>query len=142
MEVEQPVHLKDEEFSVKLTGQACVPEVTIVEPPNGKRGRAALNFGRTLVNDSDAKSFAFRNIGVISAKVIVEIYEDPKFSFALVTHDIEEDLTKGRDFRFEWSQYLSVSHETIATKISKMARSLSRDTFFWNLRKCYVKKTF
>ncbi|XP_018048361.1 PREDICTED: hydrocephalus-inducing protein [Atta colombica] len=46
--VELPPHLKDEKFSVKLVGQACVPEVTIIEPPSTKRERTVLNFGRTL----------------------------------------------------------------------------------------------
>lgn len=75
--------MKDEKFSVKLVGQACVPEVTIIEPPSGKRERAVLNFGRTLVDDSNRRKFAFKNIGVIPAKVIVEIYEDPNFLFTL-----------------------------------------------------------
>ncbi|EFN85831.1 Hydrocephalus-inducing protein [Harpegnathos saltator] len=102
IEVEQPSHLKDEKFSVKLTGQACVPEVTIVEPPNGKRERAVLNFGRTLVNDTDTKSFVFQNVGVVSAKVIVEIYEDPKCLFTIGSHDDnDEDSTDGRDYGAE-----------------------------------------
>ncbi|XP_014477569.1 PREDICTED: hydrocephalus-inducing protein homolog [Dinoponera quadriceps] len=105
IEVEQPSHLKDEKFLVKLMGQACVPEVTIVEPPNGKRERAVLNFGRTLVNDSDVRSFAFRNVGLIPAKVIVEIIEideDPKFLFTLGTRDNGEDSTNGlRDYGVE-----------------------------------------
>ncbi|KAG5323149.1 HYDIN protein, partial [Acromyrmex heyeri] len=46
--VELPPHLKDEKFFVKLVGQACVPEVTIIEPPSTKRERTVLNFGRTL----------------------------------------------------------------------------------------------
>ncbi|KYQ52600.1 Hydrocephalus-inducing protein [Trachymyrmex zeteki] len=60
--VELPPHLKDEKFSVKLVGQACVPEVIIIEPPSTKRERTILNFGRTLVGDSNGKKFAFKNI--------------------------------------------------------------------------------
>ncbi|XP_018395325.1 PREDICTED: hydrocephalus-inducing protein [Cyphomyrmex costatus] len=48
--VELPPHLKDKKFSVKLVGQACVPEVTIIEPPSTKRERTILNFGRTLTH--------------------------------------------------------------------------------------------
>ncbi|XP_018351511.1 PREDICTED: hydrocephalus-inducing protein homolog [Trachymyrmex septentrionalis] len=46
--VELPLHLKDEKFFIKLVGQACVPEVTIIEPLSTKRERTVLNFGRTL----------------------------------------------------------------------------------------------
>jgi len=81
--VEQPSHLKDEKFSLKLIGQPCVPEVVIIEPPSGKRERAVLHFGRTLVDDYSKKRITFMNVGVISAKVIVEIYEDPNFLFTL-----------------------------------------------------------
>ncbi|XP_039306783.1 hydrocephalus-inducing protein homolog [Solenopsis invicta] len=81
--IELPPHLKDEKFFIKLVGQACVPEVTIIEPPSGKRERAILNFGRTLVNDSNGRKFTFKNIGVIPAKVIVEISKDPNFLFTL-----------------------------------------------------------
>lgn len=52
-----------------------MPQVTIIEPPSGKRERIVLNFGRTLVNDSNEKKFTFENVGVIPAKVIVEIYD-------------------------------------------------------------------
>lgn len=72
----------DEKCSIKLIGQPCVPEVTIVEPPSGKRKQAVLNFGRILVDDYSRKKITFMNVGVISAKVIVEIY-DPNFLFTL-----------------------------------------------------------
>ncbi|XP_012054801.1 PREDICTED: hydrocephalus-inducing protein-like [Atta cephalotes] len=81
--VELPPHLKDEKFSVKLVGQACVPEVTIIEPPSTKRERTVLNFGRTLVGESNGKKFTIKNIGVIPTKVIIEIIEDPNFHFTL-----------------------------------------------------------
>ncbi|XP_011066010.1 PREDICTED: hydrocephalus-inducing protein-like [Acromyrmex echinatior] len=81
--VELPPHLKDEKFFVKLVGQACVPEVTIIEPPSTKRERTVLNFGRTLVGESNGKKFAIKNIGVIPTKVIIEIIEDPNFHFTL-----------------------------------------------------------
>jgi len=87
--------LKDEKFSVKLVGQACVPEVTIIEPPSGKRERAVLNFGRTLVGDSDRRQFAFKNIGVIPAKVIIEIYEDLNFLFTLNICEDTKNLSSG-----------------------------------------------
>ncbi|KAM0731376.1 Hydrocephalus-inducing protein [Formica fusca] len=85
--VELPPHLRDEKFFLKLVGQACVPQVTIIEPPSGKRERIVLNFGRTLVNDSNEKKFTFENVGVIPAKVIVEIYENSNFLFTLSTCD-------------------------------------------------------
>lgn len=79
-----------------------MPEVTMVKPLNGKHERTALNFGLTLVNDSNVKSLIFRNIGVIPAKVIIEVYEDPKFFFAFDTHDYEENMTNGQDWGAEW----------------------------------------
>ncbi|XP_072764383.1 hydrocephalus-inducing protein homolog [Anoplolepis gracilipes] len=85
--VELPPHLKDDKFFMKLVGQACVPQITIVEPPSGKREQIVLNFGRTLINDSNEKKFTFENIGVIPAKVIVEIYENSNFLFTLNTCD-------------------------------------------------------
>lgn len=96
MTVEQSSRMNGERFCVKLVGQACVPVVTIVEPPSGKRERAVLNFGRTLVNNLDKKKFILENVGVIPASVIVEIYEDPNFLFALSMCD-ERELTNGRD---------------------------------------------
>ncbi|XP_018307393.1 hydrocephalus-inducing protein homolog [Mycetomoellerius zeteki] len=93
--VELPPHLKDEKFSVKLVGQACVPEVIIIEPPSTKRERTILNFGRTLVGDSNGKKFAFKNIGVIPAKVIIEIIEDPYFHFTLNICEGTRNLSSG-----------------------------------------------
>lgn len=87
--------MKDEKFFIKLVGQACVPEVTIIEPPSGKRERAVLNFGRTLVNDSSGRKFAFKNIGIIPAKVIVEIYEDPNFLFIFNICESMRNLSNG-----------------------------------------------
>lgn len=72
---------------MKLVGQASVPQVTIVEPPSGKREQIVLNFGRTLVNESNEKKFTFENVGVIPAKVIVEIYENSNFLFTLSSCD-------------------------------------------------------
>lgn len=89
--------MKNEKFSIKLAGQACVPEVTIVEPPSGKRERAVLNFGRTLVNDLGRKKFTFENVGVIPAGVIVEIYEDPNLLFALSSCS-KKELASERDY--------------------------------------------
>lgn len=72
-----------------------MPEVTIIEPLSGKRERAILNFGRTLINDSNGRKFAFKNIGVIIAKVIVEIYEDPNFLFTLNIYENTRNLSSG-----------------------------------------------
>ncbi|XP_011879966.1 PREDICTED: hydrocephalus-inducing protein-like [Vollenhovia emeryi] len=97
--VELPLHLKDEKFFIKLIGQACVPEVTIIEPPSGKRERGVLNFGRTLVDDCNGRKFAFKNTGVISAKVIVEIYEDPNFLFTLNISESTRNLSSASNGR-------------------------------------------
>jgi len=87
--------LKDEKFSVKLVGQACVPEVTIIEPPSTKRERTILNFGRTLVGESNGKKFTIKNIGVIPTKVIIEIIEDPNFHFTLNICEGTRNLSSG-----------------------------------------------
>ncbi|KAG7200298.1 hypothetical protein KM043_017763 [Ampulex compressa] len=87
--VKLPPHLADDKFSVKLVGESCVPEISIIEPPRGKRERAVLNFGRTLVSEDRTKKFGLRNIGVIEAKVMVEICKDPSVSFALISSGVE-----------------------------------------------------
>lgn len=81
--VELPAHLKRDKLSVKLIGQACSPEVEIVEPTGVRQEELILNFGRTLVNDCNGKKLAFANVGVITAQVILEIHEDPNAVFAL-----------------------------------------------------------
>lgn len=83
---------------MKLIGQACVPQVTIIEPPSGKREQIVLNFGRTLVNDYNEKKFTFENVGVIPAKVIVEIYENSNFLFILNTCDNTRNLSSSWDY--------------------------------------------
>ena len=81
-------------------------EVTIIEPPSGKRKRAVLNFGRTLIGDSNGRKFAFKNIGVIPAKVIVEIYEDPNFLFTLnICENTRQYLSSG--WYYEVNRYFS-----------------------------------
>lgn len=72
-----------------------MPEVTIIEPPSEKRERTVLNFGRTLVDDSNVRKFTFKNIGVIPAKVIVEIYKDPNFLFILNICEGAKNLSSG-----------------------------------------------
>lgn len=72
-----------------------MPEVTIIEPPSGKLERAVLNFGRTLVDDTNRKKFTFKNIGVIPAKVIIEIYKDPNFLFTLNICEDTRNLSSG-----------------------------------------------
>lgn len=81
-----------------------MPEVIIVKPTYEKEAGAALSFGFTLVNDYSVKSFAFQNIGPISAKVIIEIHEDPQFLFTLGTHDNEDDWTNKRDHKAKQNQ--------------------------------------
>ncbi|XP_036144321.1 LOW QUALITY PROTEIN: hydrocephalus-inducing protein [Monomorium pharaonis] len=108
--VELPPHLQDEKFSIKLVGQACVPEVTIIEPPSGKRERTILNFGRTLVDNFHKKRFTFKNIGVIPAKVIVEIYEDPNCLFTFNICEDTRNLSSGQCYKINLSndQYIVV----------------------------------
>lgn len=109
MAVELPPHLKNGKFTVKLAGQACVPEVEMVEPlPNGERERAVVDFGRTLVNVSRGRTFAFANAGVISAVVTVEIHEDPNFLFTLDMRDDKKSSASERDYEIDGIQrYLS-----------------------------------
>ncbi|XP_076659704.1 hydrocephalus-inducing protein homolog [Halictus rubicundus] len=77
-----PLHLAEEKMFVKLTGESCVPEVEVIEPPHGKRENATLNFGRTLVNETSCRQFALENVGFVKAKVIIEVDEDQKlFTF-------------------------------------------------------------
>lgn len=59
-----------------MIGESCVPEVAIIEPIRGNREKAALNFGRTLINETNRRLFSLENVGFIKAKVIIEINED------------------------------------------------------------------
>ncbi|XP_011690792.1 PREDICTED: hydrocephalus-inducing protein-like [Wasmannia auropunctata] len=122
--VELPPHLKDEKFFVKLVGQACVPEVTIIEPPSGKRERTVLNFGRTLVGDSNGKKFAFKNIGVIPAKVIIEIYEDPDILFTL--HICEEMKNLSRVSNNQYIVVRLIPEETISLEVKFTPREIGK----------------
>ncbi|KYN44368.1 Hydrocephalus-inducing protein [Trachymyrmex septentrionalis] len=78
--VELPLHLKDEKFFIKLVGQACVPEVTIIEPLSTKRERTVLNFGRTLVGESIEKKFAFKNIVLNDRCIVVHLIPEETIS--------------------------------------------------------------
>lgn len=74
--VDLPSHLEVDQLFVKVIGESCVPEVAITEPVHGTRERPILNFSRTLINEAGYRHFAVENIGVVKAKVIVEIEED------------------------------------------------------------------
>ncbi|XP_043487241.1 hydrocephalus-inducing protein-like [Polistes fuscatus] len=84
-----PKHLDEEKCIIELIGESCVPEITITEPPaiSGVRDGPIVRFHRTLVEETSIDKFAFQNIGLVQANVIVEIYDDPNtiFSFSATT---------------------------------------------------------
>lgn len=83
-EIELPSHLKTDRLSVRLLGEACVPEVILIEPSaRTKRDRIILSFNRILVGETGVRKLAFQNIGFLEAKVIVEVCNDPNFLFSL-----------------------------------------------------------
>ncbi|KAK2576816.1 hypothetical protein KPH14_005450 [Odynerus spinipes] len=79
-----PAHLNEEKLIVNLIGEACVPEIMITEPTRGVLNGSAVRFRRTLVEETSIEKFAFENIGLVQANVIVEVYDDPNaiFGFA------------------------------------------------------------
>ncbi|XP_033221021.1 hydrocephalus-inducing protein homolog [Belonocnema kinseyi] len=83
-EIELPSHLKTDRLSVRLLGEACVPEVILIEPSaRTKRDHIILSFNRILVGETGVRKLAFQNIGILQAKVIVEVCDDPNFLFSL-----------------------------------------------------------
>ncbi|KAI4504415.1 hypothetical protein M0802_000886 [Mischocyttarus mexicanus] len=84
-----PKHLDEEKWIIDLIGESCVPEITIIEPPaiSGIRDGPIIRFHRTLVEETSIDKFAFQNIGLVQATIIVEIYDDPNtiFSFSAST---------------------------------------------------------
>lgn len=99
--VKLPPHLKGEKLSIKLMGQGYVPEVTIVEPPHGKRERSILDYGRVIIDDSKRKRFTLKNVGVIPAQVIVEIHENPNSVFILHICDSTKELANGSNYQID-----------------------------------------
>jgi len=75
---------------VKLFGQACLPEVKIIEP---QEKETVLNFGHTFVKDSNERKLTFKNVGVIATQVIIEIYEDPNSLFTLGAYENKDPPT-------------------------------------------------
>jgi len=112
--VQLPTHLKREKFVVKLFGQACLPEVEIIQPQEEEE-EIVLNFGHTFVKDSNGRKLTFKNIGVITAQVIVEIYEDPNLVFTFDTYgNAKNPLT---DYQIEGQFFSILPSTSIASKI-------------------------
>ena len=83
-EIELPSHLKTDRLSVRLLGEACVPEVILIEPSaRTKRDHIILSFNRILVGETGVRKLAFQNVGFLEAKIIVEIFNDQNFLFSL-----------------------------------------------------------
>lgn len=59
-----------------MVGDACVPEIKILEPEPDETEYYAINFQPTLLGEKAYKSLVFKNVGVIGCKVIVELCYD------------------------------------------------------------------
>ncbi|XP_043285632.1 hydrocephalus-inducing protein homolog [Venturia canescens] len=84
--VELPEHLKTDssQLSIKLCGESCVPEVIMTEPAFDNRTRKSkIHFGRCLVDEKTWRTLSFKNIGKISAKIIVGIHDDDEMIYAV-----------------------------------------------------------
>nr|XP_012152505.1 PREDICTED: hydrocephalus-inducing protein homolog [Megachile rotundata] len=116
-----PIHLGEEKLFIKLVGESCVPEVAIVEPAHGKRETAALNFPRTLINEANCRHFSLENIGLIKAKVILEIDEDSNNVFAF------SPCSDTRNFLQIWDKDCDEPHDR-CTVILLMPGNVARFT--------------
>ena len=98
-EIELPSHLKTDRLSVRLLGEACVPEVILIEPSTRtKRDRIILSFNRVLVGETGVRKLHFQNTGFLEAKVIVEVYKDPNFLFSLKPYNDSTKMIHMIDF--------------------------------------------
>jgi len=121
--VQLPAHFKREKLLVKLFGQACLPEVKIIEP---QKEEPVLNFGHTFVNDSNGRKLTFGNVGVIATQVIIEIYEDPSSVFTIGAYENRDPPT---DYEAEGqftSSYDIIGINSISKNISKLKRIYMR----------------
>lgn len=50
--------------------------MTLVEPVSNHGGNSSISFGRCLVEETSFKNLCFKNIGKITARVVVEIIND------------------------------------------------------------------
>lgn len=66
-----------------ITGEACVPQIFILEP-YGAGDFYDMHFLPTFYGCSTTKEIAFKNIGNIPCKVIVEICEDSLDQLSLI----------------------------------------------------------
>lgn len=75
-------------LSIKLCGESSVPEVIMLEPALDKRtGKSKVNFGRCLIEEKASRSLSFKNVGKISARIIVRILDDNEMIYRIRSPD-------------------------------------------------------
>jgi hypothetical protein len=69
---------------VEVVGEACVPEIVLLDPEADETGFISLKFFPTLIGNCATHDVAFKNVGVIPCKVIVEVCFDDLNQFSLM----------------------------------------------------------
>ncbi|XP_050309669.1 hydrocephalus-inducing protein homolog isoform X2 [Anthonomus grandis grandis] len=64
---------KDNKLIIQLHGQACVPQIKLLNPKADENDVAHLDFGPVCVGYSKQDQIAFKNVGLIKCKVIAEV---------------------------------------------------------------------
>ncbi|KAI4465642.1 dlec1 deleted in lung and esophageal cancer 1 [Holotrichia oblita] len=75
------------EFSITITGEGYIPEISLIHPKPNPDESYSLIFPPLLVGDIFEKTVVFENTGVISCKVIAEICFDHKQTLSLAYSD-------------------------------------------------------
>lgn len=79
-----PMGFKDTEKSFVLSGQGTVPEITLRIPEEQNNFNTSLVIlDPTLIETYTSTPISFENTGLYPCKVIVEVFDDPKYAFSL-----------------------------------------------------------
>ena len=69
---------------VEVIGEACVPEIGLVEPETDEASFVMLDFPPTLLGNCSTQNVVFKNVGAIPCKVIVEVCFDEHDQLTLI----------------------------------------------------------
>lgn len=73
------------EFYLTLKGEACIPQVAILEPFVDENNKSIITFPLTYVGETQSQTIRIQNVGKIICQVIMDISKNRDEFFTLET---------------------------------------------------------
>ncbi|XP_028982034.1 hydrocephalus-inducing protein homolog [Diachasma alloeum] len=120
-----PDHLESQKLSVKLSGEGCIPEITFIEPSHlCKYGNASLDFGKSLLGETQTETIVLKNTGKVNAKIIAEIADDIRSLYYLKIGDAGRDIHGVHDLRNNFVEIICNCGDTSKISVVFEAREI------------------